>query len=80
MTEDQELQALEAEINALEQQAEVQVQEPAPVPEPAPVVEAPKADKPKKEKPKAEAPKAEAPKKAEVLYGAAKVKAKFLKR
>jgi hypothetical protein len=92
MSEDQELAQIEAELLALEAAVIEAVNdgpiiEPAPEPvvepTPEPVAEKPKkAKKPKKE-PAVEAVKVPDPvevKKEPVLFGAAKLKAKFLKR
>lgn len=73
MIEEQELKALEAEIFSLEKQAEEVVSAPTPAPQ--------KAKKGKKEKvAEANHDDVKSAKQGEVLYGAAKVKAKFLNR
>ena len=86
MTEDQELAQLEAEIAALEEQAKESLEEVAPEPIPTLVEKPKRAKKPSKEIEDVVVPApvkvVEAPKteKEEVLYGVAKLKAKFLKR
>jgi len=87
MTEEQELEQLEAELAALEEQARIEVQLLADATEP-PVAEVilvePKPKKPKKQ-PKAKPVEVLEPAKVKstpdkVLFGAAKLKAKFLRR
>ena len=87
MTEEQELEQLEAELAALEEQARIEVQLLADAAE-SPVAEVilvePKPKKPKKQ-PKAKPVEVIEPAKVKstpdkVLFGAAKLKAKFLRR
>lgn len=87
MTEEQELEKLEAELAALEEQARIEVQLLADAAEP-PVAEVllvePKPKKPKKQ-PKAKPAEVIEPAEVKstpdkVLFGAAKLKAKFLRR
>ena len=87
MTEEQELERLEVELAALEEQARIEVQRLIDAAEP-PVAEVilvePKPKKPKKQ-PKAKPAEVIEPVKVKstpdkVLFGAAKLKAKFLRR